>query len=405
MASTADAATPPGRRLALVAGQLAMVVAAVALVVVGFRTVLDTTSGRRIDPVVDPHEPGFEAFVEPTPTLAVVGRGADGALDWVALLALGGPGQQGGSVVLVPPNAAVEVESGRATLAEADGTFGSAGVRALLATAQRAAIDDVVDVDPARLEALVAGVGELSFTNPDAAPGFAAGPVVVAPADAAAFLAAIEEGESQLTRLSRHEAFWRAWLEAIASSGSPGAVPGESASGIGRFLRGLAAGPAAVVVPELRPDDGAEGEAEVLVPSGSLADFAEEHIPFPASPEPGLRPAVRVLDGVGADELAARAARDVVRAGAQVVIIGNAERFDAAAPTRVVYADAAHEEAASALAEALGTTAERVEASGADPVYEVTVVAGADLLEAYGLAPRAPADDDGPDPPDDEDQT
>jgi hypothetical protein len=386
----------PGRRAAMVAGQVLMVLAAVALAFVGFRAVADTTEGRTVDPVVDPHEPGYEAFVEPTPTLAVVGRRDDGSLDWVTLLVLGGPDQQGGTVVLFPPNSGVEADSGVVTLAAADAGFGADGVRRFLADAQRAGIDDVVELAPGRLESLVAGVGELSFTNPDAAPGFPAGPIVLAPADAARYLEAVEEGESQLTRLSRHDAFWRAWLVAIAASSSPEAVPGESATGIGRFLRGLAAGPATVAVPDLEAAETADGGAALLGSTAVLADFAEAHIPFPASPEPGVRTVVRVLDGVGADGLATQAARAVVQAGDQVAIIGNAERFEPDAPTRVVYVDAEAAEAAGALAEVLGVEAERIESTGADPVYDVTVVVGADLLRAYGLTPRdtVPASDD-----------
>ena len=192
MGSTADA--PPGRdegavvaggrsgrRAVFVAGQVALVVAAVALAFVGFRAVADTTEGRTVDPVVDPHEPGYEAFVEPTPTLAVVGRRLDGSLDWVAVLVLGGPDQQGGTVVLVPPNGGIDTESGVVTFAAADAGFGADGVRSFLAGAQRAGIDEVVELSPGRLESLVGGVGELAFTNPDAAPGFPAGPTVLAP--------------------------------------------------------------------------------------------------------------------------------------------------------------------------------------------------------------------------------
>jgi hypothetical protein len=381
----------PGRRAAMVVGQLALVVAAIALAFVGFRAVADTTEGRAVDPVVDPDEPGYEAFVEPTPTLAVVGRRLDGTLDWVAVLVLGGPDQQGGTVVLVPPNGGVDTDIGVVTVAAADTGFGADGVRSFLADAQLAGIDEVVELSPGRLESLVAGVGELRFNNPDAAPGFPAGPTVVAPAAASAYLEAVEEGESQLTRLSRHDAFWRAWLDAIGASDAPEAVPGETATGIGRFLRGLAAGPATVAIPAFEPAETSDGSPALVASTATLADFAEEHIPFPASPEPGARTVVRVLDGVGADDLAPRAARTVVQAGGQVVIIGNAERFDPDAPTRVVYVDAEVAAAAEALAEAFGVEAEQAASSGADPVYDVTVVAGSDLLAAYGLSPRPPA--------------
>ena len=54
----------------------------------------------------------------------------------------------------------------------------------------------------------------LAFLLGLAAPASAAPFIVNTPADAGPYLEAVDEGESQLTRLSRHEAFWRAWLAA-----------------------------------------------------------------------------------------------------------------------------------------------------------------------------------------------
>ena len=55
------------------------------------------------------------------------------------------------------------------------------------------------------------------------------------------FLRARGDGESDLARLVRHEVLWEAWLAQLAGAGE-GAVPGEVGSGLGRFVRGLAAG-------------------------------------------------------------------------------------------------------------------------------------------------------------------
>lgn len=384
----------PGGRVGFVAGQVTLVLVAVALAVVGYRSVLDTTEGRAVDPVVDPDEPGFEAFVEPTPTLLVAGRRSDGSLDWVALLVLGGPGQQGGTVALLPTDSGIDTDSGVVTLAAAEVPFGAEGLRTFVSNVYRAGIDDVIDLSPSRLESLVAGVGDLTFTNPDGAPGFPAGPVQLAPGDVAAFLAATEDGESQLTRLSRHEAFWMAWLEAIAASPSADVVPGETTTGIGRFLRGLAAAPSTVAVPELEPGQAADGSPALVAAPEALAAFAVQLIPLPASPQPGVRPLVRVLDGIGADGLAERAVRTVVEAGGQVVIVGNANPFDPDATSRVIYVDEEAAAAAEALADELGIPAEQSQATGADPVYDVTVVVGADLMAAYGLSPRTTVADD-----------
>ena len=50
------------------------VVAAMALTYVGIKTVRASRAGRVVSAVTDPTAPGFEAFLEPTPTLAILQR-------------------------------------------------------------------------------------------------------------------------------------------------------------------------------------------------------------------------------------------------------------------------------------------------------------------------------------------
>jgi hypothetical protein len=94
---------------------------------------------------------------------------------------------------------------------------------------------------------------------------------------------------------------------------------------------------------------------------------------------------VRVLDGAGVPGLSLRAARDAVSAGAQVVLIGNADRFDASA-TKVVYFDPAFAAAADTIAEEFGVTATQQTGPNPDDRVDISVVAGRDLLPAYGLS-------------------
>ena len=89
------------RRAGFVAMEVVLILAIPFLATAGFRAVLNTTEGKAIDPELDPSEPGYEAFVEPTPTALLVGT--DGpSLTWVAMAALGGEAGRGGSLLLVP---------------------------------------------------------------------------------------------------------------------------------------------------------------------------------------------------------------------------------------------------------------------------------------------------------------
>ena len=109
----------PGR-IAFIALEAVLLAAVPALAWVGFRTVLDTTEGQAVDPELDPSEPGYEAFLEPTPVALTAGLDAEGALSWVTVLALGGPAEEGGAVLFVPVGTVVDTpDLDEVTLAEA----------------------------------------------------------------------------------------------------------------------------------------------------------------------------------------------------------------------------------------------------------------------------------------------
>jgi hypothetical protein len=88
--------------------------------------------------------------------------------------------------------------------------------------------------------------------------------------------------------------------------------------------------------------------------------------------------------------------------GAEITVIGNADRFGATS-SRVLWIDELAEPAARRLAEALGVT-EVVRVEGPNPFddVDVTLVVGADLAAAYrsgGEATVPPLTPDGGDPP------
>src|SRR5262245_20890571 len=78
------------------------ILAAVALTYVGIETVRSSRAGQVVSTVTDPEAPGFEAFLEPSPTLAILHR--DGkALRSMAVVALNS-GDVGGSMLLLSPH-------------------------------------------------------------------------------------------------------------------------------------------------------------------------------------------------------------------------------------------------------------------------------------------------------------
>ena len=97
---------------------------------------------------------------------------------------------------------------------------------------------------------------------------------------------------------------WQAWLAAVKGSSDPNVIPGETSSGLGRYVRGLARGEVRFATLPASPQDG--GDEEVFVPdSAGIADLMTTMVPLPTSANPGDRVRVRLLSGVGPLDAAA----------------------------------------------------------------------------------------------------
>jgi hypothetical protein len=364
----------------------------------GFDAVLGTTEGQAVDPELDPQDPGYEAFLEPTPLLLVLGLDDEGALSWSSLLVLGG--DAGGSVIAVPASLLVPplppFNVPEQTLAARYEQLGRDSAVQGVFLALGIGIEAAVEVGPERVAELVRPVAPITVQNPDRLDDFDRGELSLEADDVASYLLAADDGESELARIARQEEVWSAWLGAVAASDDPDVVPGEREVGLGRFVRGLAGGPHTFeTLPMSEEPDPVDptGTALRVDPTG-VVDFLEEVVPFPVGTSPGERLRVRVLDGVGADGLQRAVARDVVRAGGQVVLVGNSDEFGAD-ETRLVYFDGALTERAEAMGAELGIPVEQIEGLNPDDRVDVTVVAGRDRLATYGLTTRSTDDGGG----------
>lgn len=340
-----------------------MAVLAVPLVAfVGARALLDTRAGTFLsDPEAD--DPGFQALVEPTPVQAVVERRA-GQLTGITLLTRIGAEVDGGAVVLVP--AELEVE-GR-TLADWAADGDAAAVEAL-SRALRLGLGGATTVDEDGWESLL-GEATVTVDSPDPVlvggqVRFPPGTLELGAADGADWLGLVgNQGPSAL--LFRRQLWWEGLLTGELDLSGDG--PGEVAATIER----VGAGPHTV---ELLP---VQDQDEAVVLDAEAAErLVVEVVPFPSGAQPGDRPRVRVLDRTGRAQLD-DVARSVARAGAEVVVIGNASQFDGA-PTEAVIASGSMDEAARRLVERMGTGTVTL-SPGTDDTIDVTVLAGPDLL-------------------------
>ena len=381
------APAPPadrGWRNAAWFGALAvLIIAGMVLAYVGSEIVRDSTEGEIVSQEIDPSSPGYEALVEATPTLVLFHESGEG-LESVTVLTLPDPAGSGGGVILVPSRTVVDLPifgEGPVEIAYdlGDPRVGAEGVGLLLG----AAMSERVVVDDARWADLVGPVAPVILENPnelevDGEVRFPLGRIALGPEDVGPYLSATVEGESDLARLFRHQLFWEAWLSAVRSDGSLGAVPGEVESGIGRFVRTIAAGDAIIETLPVDPAvEGAHGDEPAFLPDGpAVAGLVRTLVPFPVAPAPGLRARVRVLNGTRDLDEAASVAADLTPAGVQIVLVGNAASLDIE-ETTVSYSGDEYRDDAERIVEILGV-GEVVEDDRPSDAVDITVTLGAD---------------------------
>jgi hypothetical protein len=368
-------AAPSRRWMAGFAAALAVaILLGGALALVGVRTLRDSTAGRTLTRT-DPSEPGFEGLLEPTPTLLVV-HASDGVLRSAALLALA-TGDAGGSVLLLPPAVEVGDGAGAATL-EVTYAFGATPdvMRGAGEAVSGVGVQDIVVLDDSRWAELVRPVAPLTIQNPDDVDGFPAGTVELGADDVAAWLEATRPGESGLAALFRQQLLWEAWVAAVAASSDTAAVPGELDSGMGRFIRGLAAGHLEVAtIPVDEQDDGVGGTV-FTVNREALRLVITDLVPYPTGTALAPRTRVRMLDGIGESDHVRRVAPNIVAADATIVVVGNAEAFDHET-SEIRYHHPSQRTAAERLQRALGAGQVVADVRPID-TFDVTIVLGTD---------------------------
>jgi hypothetical protein len=353
----------------------AAVVVAGGLAFVGVQTLRESSAGRRVSSA-DPAEPGFEGLLDPTPTLLVVHQQGTVVIS-AAVVALAN-GDAGGSVILLPPS--VKVGDGPdAVPLSVLAAFGATldDLRGAAEAVTGVGIQDVVVVDDARWAELVAPVSPLHLQNPDDVGDFEEGALELAADEVGDWLRARRTDESELARLYRQQLVWEAWVGAVAASDDPAAIPGELDTGLGRFVRGLAAGPLTVTTLPVIDEVDEAGDTVYRVDRDALRAVITDLVPFPIGSELAPRTRVRLLDGAGQPDHVQRSAPAVVSADATIVVVGNADAFDYGT-TEIRYHQPSQRAAAERLQTALGagTVVEDVRPIDA---FDVTIVLGTDV--------------------------
>jgi hypothetical protein len=360
----------------------------------GFSILRNEDTGEIIGGIEDPNAPGFQALVTPTPTTLLADIAPDGSLAGVTLITL--PSQEGGgNIVFFPVGTLLDVPfrtPPEATLAAIHAEAGLPGLEQRLETMLGAGIGEVVAVPARQWANLVAPVAPLTVQNPVAVEttdaggqplSFPQGEIPLTAAQVGPYLQADTEDQADTVRLSRHEAFWTAWLAALDEAGED-AVPGEGEAGIGGAVRGLTGGPRNLeILPATPvPIPGVPIVESDLFRPDVLAILATvpEVIPFPQGVG---RPRTRLVMGVeGQTDRLGEVSHTLVQAGAEISVIANAEAFGEE-ETVVYFFRANQREKAQRLLNALGTGT-LVRDTGLSDTVDVVVVLGQDYIDSLG---------------------
>ncbi len=372
-------------RIGFPAALCLLVLAIPVLVWAGTRVLLDSNDGRLVSRVTDPAAPGWEAVLEPTPTELVLTIGADNDLQGVAALILSG--DDSGAVLQIPPETIVGRPGDEVTLAFLWAFSGEGAVRDGASEILNLGFTDTQVIRPDRWPTLVAPVSPLTINSPDPAVGadgqivFPRGSIEVPAQQVATYLATRSPTETDVARLVRIEAFWRAWLNATGTAGLQ-SVPQPVEQGLGRFLGALGVGQVQFLTLPVTQEGPVPGEVYRPQPEGVAATVAEL-VPFPVGP-PGGRTTIRVLDATGQLDHGTTAAVTLGAASGQVEVIGNAAEFGDPV-SQIIYFDDATLADAERLRAALGV-GELVRSQERSAV-QVTVVLGADGIGVPGIMP------------------
>ena len=351
----------------------------------GTAAILSNTEGNLVRTVDDPAEPGYEAIVEPTPVLVVAVTTEQGQLGAALLASLAGSST--GGVIVVSPETLVgadgQSDSADDTLADQWESGGLDAVREAVSDLLNVGVGESRHIAADQWQALVGPVAPLEIENPDAITGasgttYAAGTITLGASEVADYLDARSRSESDLNRMIRQQQFWAAWLASVGRNlADPAVVPGESDTGLGRFVRSLAAVEVEfATLPVRTTSDGLLPEPE------AVAELVARIVPFPVGASPESRVRIRILDGTGRLANGLGAVPVFVSAGAEVATLGNATTFSYGVTQFIVAADGNLAEA-EALRDALGV-GEIVTSSEQASAVDVTVVLGSDAVPLIG---------------------
>jgi len=210
-----------------------------------------------------------------------------------------------------------------------------------------------------------------------AAVPYPAGINVLSGREIGGFIEAEGVNESELDRIVRSTAVWRAWMSSLSEIDQP---IGDSERDFSAFLGELSSGDIDWTLLPVESSGRLDG-SEVYGPLRSEIEDLIRLIAPETRGEAGRRVGVQILNGTGVPDLASSATEILVPAGARIDLKGNALTFDHDI-TQVVYYRDEFRAAAERLRVALDL-GEVVKSLNPLDAIDVTVVLGFDFVDRY----------------------
>ena len=372
---------------------LIIVAAGVAVMLLwrhGTKVVLDSTDGDLVEIVTDPSAPGYEAFVDPTPTL-MVAHVVDGELVGVTVMAQTLL-EDGGQAVLVSADLLITADEvdglDPILLADAYEQGGLSRVEELVAEMFGFGFLETMEVDTDDLRSLMRLVEPIPFAladdlrqetgNGETEIWLGKGQKQLDGAVAAEVYAFRNPGEPDASRNERQLDLWESWLREIGRADDLLAATLPFEDGLSPYLRSLGGGSVDVaLLPSLPAQFGDDRPIYDLNDDHRLwlAEKASQMVPLPIAPPRTEQPRVRLLNGTDLPRLRDDALDALVDLGVEVSVIGNASEFGVTRTT-VTYHQAAAEAQADTLAAEIGASVTFAE--NPDLPVDLTIVVGTD---------------------------
>ncbi len=344
--------------------------------------ILESSDGDFTEVILDPLAPGFESYVTSTPTHLLGIKGENSELVSLALLSLF-IDDKGGTVVVFPVDLLIaenaSIREIYSSTSEPEfilelGRYLNMGFNATsFITAE--SLEDFFEVAAPLAVSLNDPLIELYNGEPRIV--YESGQLALSPSEVYSYLAWESDDESSYNRWLRHKNFWESWLGSLTGDETETLNNEWREKELNRMFQGLSAGN--LIIQNLTLIE-VEGPNRYLrVEEEFLSAMLLETVPFPIAPYEGGRAKIKLLDGIGGVDMVNTFVPQLVAAGAEIKLIGNAEQFGVRESV-ITYHDEAYLNLAESFSRVIGSSSIEFEPLSESAV-DVTVLIGGNSIE------------------------